>query len=31
MTRRGTESLKAVATPITRFMAPGPAVEMHNP
>ena len=27
----GTESAKAVATPVTRFVAPGPLVARHTP
>jgi hypothetical protein len=29
--RTGDESIIAVATPVTRFVAPGPEVAMHTP
>jgi hypothetical protein len=31
MTTMGTESRKALAIPVTRFVAPGPLVAMHTP
>ncbi|MNU11473.1 hypothetical protein D3C72_2593540 [compost metagenome] len=31
ITTRGTESIKAVAIPVTRLVAPGPEVAMQTP